>query len=143
MGRAISKQLVNRMKGDEEKRLEAGMNDHITKPIDPDRLLETLLKWIVPRKRLISPQQVDAVSESPYESESLLSKDYLPKSLDRFSLIEELKRLRGNQRLYRQLLLNFFVDYSDVNDKIRQALDDKDLERARDLVHDLKGVAET
>jgi len=76
----------------------------------------------------------------PMKVNSLLSKDYLPKSLDGFNLIEGLKRLRGNQRLYRQLLLNFFVDYSDVNDRIRQALD-KDLERACVLVHDLKGVA--
>ena len=129
------------MKDDEEKSLEAGMNDRITKPIDPDLLLETLLKWIVPRKVLISSQQMDAVSESPYESESLLSKDDLPRSLDGFNLIEGLKRLRGNQRLYRQLLLNFAVDYSDLNDKVRKALDDKDLERARSLVHDLKGVA--
>ncbi|UCD91221.1 MAG: response regulator [Desulfobacterales bacterium] len=129
------------MKGDEEKSLEAGMNDHITKPIDPDRLVKTLLKWIVPRKGLISPQQMNAVSESPYENGSLLSKDYLPKSLDGFNLNEGLKRLRGNQRLYRQLLLNFSTDYSEINDEIRKALDDKNLERARSLVHDLKGVA--
>jgi two-component system sensor histidine kinase/response regulator len=129
------------MKGDEAKSLEAGMNDHITKPIDPDRLVETILKWIVPRKRLISLRQMDAVSESPYEGESLLKEDYLPSSLDGFNLTEGLKRLRGNQRLYRQLLLNFSVDYSDVNDKIRKALDDRDLEHARSLVHDLKGVA--
>lgn len=129
------------MKSDEEKSLEAGMNDHITKPVDPDRLVKTLLKWIVPRKGLISSQQMNAVSESPYESGSLLSKDYLPKSLDGFNLNEGLKRLRGNQRLYRQLLLNFSNDYSEVNDKIRKALDDKNLEHARSLVHDLKGVA--
>ncbi|UCD32097.1 MAG: response regulator [Desulfobacterales bacterium] len=129
------------MKGDEEKSLEAGMNDHITKPIDPDRLVKTLLKWIVPRKGLISPQQMNAVSESPYENGSLLSKDYLPKSLDGFNLNEGLKRLRDNQRLYRQLLLNFSTDYSEINDEIRKALDDKNLERARSLVHDLKGVA--
>jgi len=129
------------MKGDEEKSLEAGMNDHITKPIDPDLLLETLLKWIGPRKRLISSQQMDAVSESPYEGESLLKEDYLPSSLDGFNLTEGLKRLRGNQRLYRQLLLNFSVNYLDVIDKIRKALDEKDLERARSIVHDLKGIA--
>jgi PAS domain S-box-containing protein len=129
------------MKGDEEKSLEAGMNDHITKPIDPDRLVKTLLKWIVPRKGLIRSQQMNAVSESPYENGSLLSKDYLPESLDGFNLNEGLKRLRGNQQLYRQLLLNFSTDYSEVNDEIRKALDDKNLERARSLVHDLKGVA--
>ena len=32
--------------------LDAGMNDHVSKPIDPDHLLSTLLRWAKPR-----PQQ--------------------------------------------------------------------------------------
>jgi two-component system, sensor histidine kinase and response regulator len=34
------------MIGDYRRSLEAGMNDHLTKPIDPARLTEALLKWI-------------------------------------------------------------------------------------------------
>jgi two-component system sensor histidine kinase/response regulator len=34
------------MSGDRERSLEAGMVDHITKPIDPDRLTEALLRWM-------------------------------------------------------------------------------------------------
>ncbi|MDR0870810.1 MAG: response regulator [Planctomycetaceae bacterium] len=34
------------MSGDRELSLEAGMNDHITKPIDPGVLYETLIRWI-------------------------------------------------------------------------------------------------
>jgi hypothetical protein len=34
------------MAGDQEKSTAAGMNDHVTKPIDPDKLFETLAKWI-------------------------------------------------------------------------------------------------
>ena len=36
------------MAGDEKKSIEAGMNDHVTKPIDPDQLFATLQKWIRP-----------------------------------------------------------------------------------------------
>ncbi len=34
------------MAGDREKSIEAGMNDHVTKPIQPDVFYETLEKWI-------------------------------------------------------------------------------------------------
>ena len=39
------------MAGDKEKSLAAGMNDHITKPINPDHLFSTLFAWIKPCKR--------------------------------------------------------------------------------------------
>ncbi|MDH5729328.1 MAG: response regulator, partial [Gammaproteobacteria bacterium] len=34
------------MKTDREKSIEAGMNDHLTKPIDPNELFRALVKWI-------------------------------------------------------------------------------------------------
>ena len=37
---------ANAFAEDREKCLEAGMNDHLAKPIDPDRLYEMLLKWL-------------------------------------------------------------------------------------------------
>jgi signal transduction histidine kinase/DNA-binding response OmpR family regulator len=38
---------ANAMKGDREKCLAAGMNDYISKPIEPDELYRTLCKWLV------------------------------------------------------------------------------------------------
>jgi len=37
---------ANAMKGDKEKALRAGMNDHIAKPVDPDAMFSTIAKWI-------------------------------------------------------------------------------------------------
>ncbi|MEG2004758.1 MAG: ATP-binding protein, partial [Bilophila sp.] len=34
------------MSGDRERSLEAGMNDHVTKPIDPDLLYATVMRWL-------------------------------------------------------------------------------------------------
>lgn len=39
------------MREDQEKSREAGMNDHIAKPIDPDVLARTLIKWLKPREQ--------------------------------------------------------------------------------------------
>ncbi len=52
------------MAGDREKSIEAGMNDHVTKPIDPDQLISALVKWIKPGDRKTS----EGVSEASIES---------------------------------------------------------------------------
>jgi len=41
---------ANTMKGDREKVLDVGMNDHIAKPIDPDVMFQTMAKWISPNQ---------------------------------------------------------------------------------------------
>jgi DNA-binding response OmpR family regulator len=45
------------MAGDEDKSLQAGMNGHVTKPIDPDQLFATLQKWIKPSEKRVQVQQ--------------------------------------------------------------------------------------
>ena len=40
---------ANVMATDRDKCIEAGMDDHVSKPIDPDELFATLLRWIKPR----------------------------------------------------------------------------------------------
>nr|WP_319394049.1 response regulator [uncultured Desulfobacter sp.] len=37
---------ANAMVGDRQKVLDAGMNDHIAKPMDPDKMFLTMAKWI-------------------------------------------------------------------------------------------------
>ena len=136
------------MAGDDKKSLAAGMNDHVTKPIDPDQLFGTLQKWIqpvaeradVPKSLPASggPQAIDAI---PEPDQAVPDKDELPESLPRFDLAAGLKRLRGNKTLYRKLLLDFGANYGGVASEIRAALAGGDFGQAHSLVHNLKGLA--
>ena len=45
-GLPVLAMTANAMLGDRDKALEAGMNDHISKPIDVDNLFETLARWL-------------------------------------------------------------------------------------------------
>jgi PleD family two-component response regulator len=90
------------MAGDEDKSLQAGMNGHVTKPIDPDQLFSTLQKWIQPTDKRDFTQKAevlaakDAVTQTPPDVSAALE---LPESLPGFNLAEGLQRLQGNQTL--------------------------------------------
>ena len=140
-GLPIIAMTAHAMAGDEEKSLEAGMNDHVTKPIDPDQLFATLQKWIQPGEKRASTRKAEVSGAKAAVPERATGEAELPNSLPGFDLAEGLKRLQGNQKLYRKLLLDFGAKYTQVAAEIREALDKKDLKHAHSLVHNLKGLA--
>jgi HPt (histidine-containing phosphotransfer) domain-containing protein len=129
------------MAGDEQKSLAAGMNDHVTKPIDPDQLFAALHKWIKPVADRSFGQQTPLPDGPPEPDQATPDKDGLPESLAGFDLKAGLARLMGNRRLYRKLLLDFGANYGGVAAEIREALEAGDFKQAHSLVHNLKGLA--
>ena len=129
------------MAGDEDKSLQAGMNGHVTKPIDPDQLFSTLQKWIQPGEKRTPTREADVSDAKAALTQKAPPLSALPDSLPGFDLAEGLKRLQGNQKLYRKLLLDFGANYTQVATEIHAALDKKDFKHAHSLVHNLKGLA--
>ena len=129
------------MAGDEQKSIEAGMNDHVTKPIDPDQLFAILEKWIKPKEKRTAIQEPAVSVETSAEDKAISADGMLPESLPGFDLAAGLERLSGNKRLYRKLLVDFWTDYGGVVGEIRAALATQDFKQAHSLVHDLKGLA--
>jgi HPt (histidine-containing phosphotransfer) domain-containing protein len=129
------------MSGDHEKSIAAGMNDHITKPIDPEQLIGTLAKWIGCRDRAGKPAEPSPAPTGPQVKETGPAEQALPDALPEFDLAEGLQRLMGNRALYRKLLVNFATQYLQAAADIRSALDAGDFEQAHGLVHAIKGVA--
>jgi CheY-like chemotaxis protein len=147
----IISMTAHAMTGDREKSLDAGMNDHVTKPIEPEKLFAILLRWIQPgiNRSEVRQPETDISKKSSAEVSAVLSgpvptgsgEDHLPESLPGFDLAAGLQRLRGNQRLYKKLLIDFAVNYSKMAGEIRKSLDAKEFEHVHRLVHDLKGLA--
>jgi hypothetical protein len=99
------------MSGDEQKSLDAGIDDHVTKPIDPDQLFATLQKWIKPSAERTAAQMPPLPDIPPEPDRAAPDEDELSESLPGFDLAAGLKRLRGNKRLYRKLLPDFGANY--------------------------------
>jgi two-component system sensor histidine kinase/response regulator len=114
--------------------LDAGMNDYVSKPVDPDRLLATLARWIKPRPG--HPTVKLGVKEQAAE----FSQE-LPESLAGIDIGSALKRTMGNRKLLRELLGSFCKNHAGVVAEIRQALEREDVPLARRLAHTIRGVA--
>jgi CheY-like chemotaxis protein len=114
--------------------LDAGMNDHVSKPIDPDRLLSTLLRWAKPR-----PQEAREPQE-PFRTERASDEVILPE-IAGINLADGLKRVAGNRRLYRDLLGQFAAKQGNAAAEISTALEKGDHALAERIVHTVKGVA--
>ncbi|MEJ2170375.1 MAG: response regulator, partial [Desulfobacterales bacterium] len=107
------------MAGDEDKSLLAGMNGHVTKPIDPDQLFAVLQKWIKPSEKRVQAQQPEIPVKGSEKVQAMPDEEQLPESLPGFDLAAGLARLMGNQRLFRKLLLDFGANYGGVAGDIR------------------------
>jgi HPt (histidine-containing phosphotransfer) domain-containing protein len=129
------------MSGDHEKSIAAGMDDHITKPIDAVKLFQTLAKWIGPRDAVQKPAEDSPAPTIPQAKEPAPPEQILPDELPEFDLAEGLQRLMGNRTLYRKLLINFAMQYNQAAAKIRSALDTDEFTQAHGMVHAIKGVA--
>ncbi len=138
------------MTGDREKSLQVGMNDHVAKPIDPEALFTTLLKWIKPMsdrddtRSLGTEASINSKvedSDGSHIPSPAAGNDDLPPSLAGFDLEAGLKRLQGNRRLYRKLLLDFGKGYREASENIHNALIANDIKQVHSLVHNIKGLA--
>jgi two-component system sensor histidine kinase/response regulator len=121
------------MAGDRDRCLEAGMTDHISKPVSVDQLLGTLARWL--------PQRADA-GPAPAAPALADGGPELP-ALDGFDVAEGVRRVGGDRALYRRLLLQFREHSGGAADDIRDALAAGDRVRAKAGAHTLKGVAGT
>jgi HPt (histidine-containing phosphotransfer) domain-containing protein len=110
------------------------MNDHIGKPIDPDRLVATLAKWVHPNRTLETPAPRETVPTSATEA--------LP-NLPGVNVDASVRRIGGNVSLYYSLLDTFRVNQQQVVSKIREALASNDAITAERLAHTLRGIAGT
>ncbi len=112
--------------------LDAGMNDHVSKPIDPDNLFLTLMRWAKPQ-----PKQALA-SQTPPEK---AADEVLLPEIAGINLADALKRVAGNRRLYRGLLGQFADKQGDAAAQVSAALKGGDQKLAERIAHTVKGVA--
>ena len=129
--------------------LAAGMNDHISKPIDPALLIETVGKFCrpaaqhatggdgqggEPRSEAQSPGTVSAPDGGRGASEDL-------PSIPGLDAKDGLARVAGNRKLYLKLLSQFAEQQGAAVAQISAAVANGDTALAERIAHTVKGVA--
>jgi two-component system, sensor histidine kinase and response regulator len=123
------------MAGDKEKSLAAGMNDHITKPIDASALHKTLKKWLRGKKSTAKTEKPPPATAAPAAAGLILP--HLP-GIDQ---AEALKILNNKTALFVKMLYDFQKNFSSLPNLLRQwsvAGKWSDIERK---AHTIKGVS--
>jgi len=128
---------ANAMAGDREKCLEAGMNDHVSKPINTKELFGALIKWI-PEQRKGEVKNIDQTVSSEQSEDS---DDNIPLDLPGLDVKAGLEIVSGKEKLYRKLLTKFERDYSNFTGIIKRAWENGSPELAEREAHTIKGVA--
>jgi two-component system, sensor histidine kinase and response regulator len=162
---------ANAMAGDRERSLAAGMNDHVTKPIDPDALFDALLRWLplpaadtttggsttggrttggrttggsaagVAAAASTSAAAGGPASASDARRGAVLSADDPLAAVPGLDAADGLRRVLGKREAYVGILRRFVSGQAPVPGEIRAALAEDRRADAERAAHTLKGVA--
>jgi two-component system sensor histidine kinase/response regulator len=113
-----------------ERCLSLGMNDHVTKPIDPPTLFAALARHC----RAVPGQGI-----APSAATGRQNDDEALPDVPELDVTSGLSRVAGNRKLYLKLLRQFVTDEADVTTRI-QAVLGHDRKLAERLAHTVKGV---
>jgi PAS domain S-box-containing protein len=142
-------------KSDRQRSLQAGMNDHLSKPIDPESLYRTLADWLVRGNSVLqsawsSPKPLASLKAVPTSiarpdegsipvSEAVLSQPLI--QLPELDVAEGLARVYNDPQLYRDLLDLFTEIYQPFASDLRNAFEQDNAGHVLHLIHTLKGAA--
>jgi two-component system, sensor histidine kinase and response regulator len=132
---------ANVMQGDRDRCLEAGMNDHLGKPIEPNELWKTLLKWIKPFERQNNSTESTIINIEDKSVNLQENEVIIPENINGLDIQEGLRRVLGKKPFYLSMLRKFAISQKNFAQEISQALVNQDYQLAERLAHTLKGVS--
>ena len=126
---------ANAFSEDRQHCLDAGMNDHIAKPVEPEALFATLAKWL--RQPLAPPEIGSAAAGGGTRPPPGLV------AIPGLDVEAGLKLIGGDLDRYTAILRMFLEHHGEDMSRLRAQLDEGDWSGAERLAHSLKGAAGT
>ncbi|MCW2277992.1 response regulator [Heliophilum fasciatum] len=122
------------MAGDREQCFQAGMDDYLSKPVEPEALIHKVALWL--HKKRDSSKKKEATKPSIPEA---IKPSITISDCPSLNPAEGLRRLGGNRKLYRMLLHTFLDDLSAKTQAMVQQAEKGDWDQVNELAHTIKG----
>jgi polar amino acid transport system substrate-binding protein len=123
------------MSGDKERCIQAGMDDYISKPIQPKQLFAVLSQWIE-KSHPIAVKK--AVKKADIQENAM---EMAIKQLKHLDIEEGVERLGGRLNLFNNILQEFCLSHKSYPAKINKAIQAEEFKEVHELSHTIKGVA--
>lgn len=127
---------ANAVVGAKDFYLDAGFEDYLTKPIEPEKLEDMIIKYLPKELVYLSTDQsaeADEESDDILDSESLLDMG--------INVAHGLKYMGGSRSLYRKILQDFYEVLKEKEEQLKSMLAKEDVSGYAIIVHALKGNA--
>ncbi|WP_026301413.1 hybrid sensor histidine kinase/response regulator [Colwellia piezophila] len=150
---------ANAMVGDKEKVLACGMNDHIAKPINPNKMYSCIAKWFKKNNSHTAVEQINDLAETVEQiddsshnlCENLLGSvdsqevEYIQqlRQIESIEVNSAISHCQNNIQLLAKLLQIYSHESIDVRLKFEQAMKCKDHSLSTRLAHNFKGTSAT
>jgi len=122
------------MQGDRERCLQAGMNDYVTKPVDPQALMEALEKWL-PRETAATKEQLPG---KPKDTPPVSAQEPEVPVFDKAGMMS---RLMDDEDLASTVIEAFLDDVPKQIEALRGYLETGDATFAERQAHTIKGAS--
>lgn len=115
--------------GVEEKCKSHGIWNYVSKPFEPDQLIETLITLLGGKEPKVSVKRVETAARIVQDATQAVDFE------------DGIKRMGGDKAIYRLVLQSFAEENDTVGERLKNAIQSKDFAQGEQIVHKIKSSA--